>query len=156
MAKQGNKKSGIMKNLLVVFLLVLSFGASSQEFGYILTINDNNKLTAPTQSFKSPSIDEVQKCILEKTGISFDLNKLLSVSPEPYFQGRYNGFDIYCEKKELVKRMDGSFAYKRIKQKGQKSDGLMTKDEQMAQSFVNFGEQPEETASTQEITTTLK
>ncbi len=137
-----------MKNFIIVFLLLLSIGASSQEFGYLLTINDNNKLTAPTQSFKSPSIDEIQKCILEKTGISFDLQKLLSVSPEPYFQGRYNGFDIYCEKKELVKRMDGSFGYKKIKQKGQKD--VMTNDEQVAQSFVNFGEQPKETDSEQE------
>ena len=141
----------------MVLLMVVSFGASSQEFGYLITINDTRLAGSShaTQSLKSPSLDEAQNFIFDRTGIKFDLSKVF-IEGTPFFESKVNGFNLYCEKKELVKRMDGSFAYKRIKLNGQKADQSLTNDEQMAQSFVNFGDQPEESKTEQEGTETTK
>lgn len=148
MNKPGNKIRGYFKGFFAILFLLISIGAFSQNYGYVLTITKGKSPALP-QNIKSESITEVQKCIMENTGLNIDLGKIFSGESQ-YFEYRNMGLFLRCEKKIIEKRTDGTLAYRKIRQKELRSEDLVNSNDQMASDNIDFGEEARETDADQQ------
>ena len=148
MNKPGNNIRGYFKGFFAILFLTFSFGAFSQNYGYILTIT-NSKTSPLPQNIKSQSITEVQKCIIENTGLDIDLRKIFS-GENQYFEYRRMGLFLRCEKKAIEKRADGTLAYRKIRQKELRNEIFVNNNDQMANDNIDFGEEAGESDTDQQ------
>ena len=103
-----------MKSLIFTFLLAISFNASSQKIGYIITIN--NKKSIETKFFKTQSNEIVQKSIFINTGLDLDIERIFEGDNE-FFKYENNRLIYYCERKIVERKNNGKIIYRKIKRK---------------------------------------
>jgi hypothetical protein len=104
-----------MKNLLIVIFLLIAFSLKSQNYGYLITVN-NSRESGITQLQKTGSIQEVQQAIYKNTGLLIATEKIFE-GGNVFFEYRNNGILLYCEKKILVRENNGELVLRKIKSK---------------------------------------